>query len=61
MHILVLGAGVVGITTAWYLQKQGHQVTVVDRQNQPGVETSYANGGRSRSPMPNPGPIHQRP
>ena len=34
MHILVLGAGVVGITTAWYLQKQGHQVTVVDRQNQ---------------------------
>ena len=46
MHILVLGAGVVGITTAWYLQKQGHQVTVVDRQNQPGVETSYANGGQ---------------
>jgi len=46
MHILVLGAGVVGITTAWYLQKQGHQVTVVDRQNQAGVETSYANGGQ---------------
>ena len=46
MHILVLGAGVVGITTAWYLQKQGHQVTVVDRQNQAGLETSYANGGQ---------------
>ncbi|WP_418140442.1 D-amino acid dehydrogenase [Marinobacter sp. MA] len=46
MHILVLGAGVVGITTAWYLQKQGHQVSVVDRQNQAGVETSYANGGQ---------------
>ncbi len=46
MHILVLGAGVVGITTAWFLQKQGHQVTVVDRQNKAGVETSYANGGQ---------------
>ncbi|KAA1176224.1 D-amino acid dehydrogenase [Marinobacter salinexigens] len=46
MHILVLGAGVVGITTAWFLQKQGHQVTVVDRQTLAGVETSYANGGQ---------------
>lgn len=46
MHILVLGAGVVGTTSAWYLQKQGHQVTVVDRQNQAGLETSYANGGQ---------------
>jgi len=46
MHILVLGAGVVGTTTAWYLQKQGHQVTVIDRQNQAGLETSYANGGQ---------------
>ena len=46
MHILVLGAGVVGTTTAWYLQKQGHQVTVVDRQNQAGLKTSYANGGQ---------------
>jgi len=46
MHILVLGAGVVGTTAAWYLQKQGHQVTVVDRQNQAGLETSYANGGQ---------------
>jgi len=41
-----MGAGVVGITTAWYLQKQGHEVTVVDRQNQSGLETSYANGGQ---------------
>ncbi len=46
MHILVLGAGVVGTTTAWFLQKQGHQVTVVDRQSQAGLETSYANGGQ---------------
>lgn len=46
MHILVLGAGVVGTTTAWFLQKQGHQVTVVDRQNKAALETSYANGGQ---------------
>jgi D-amino-acid dehydrogenase len=46
MHVLVLGAGVVGVTTAWYLQQQGHQVTVIDRQSQSGLETSYANGGQ---------------
>ena len=46
MHIVVMGAGVVGITTAWFLQQQGHQVTVVDRQAQAGLETSYANGGQ---------------
>ncbi|HLV78551.1 MAG TPA: D-amino acid dehydrogenase [Marinobacter sp.] len=46
MHILVLGAGVVGITTAWYLRQQGHEVTVIDRQHQAGLETSYANGGQ---------------
>src|SRR5690554_1798863 len=46
MHIVVLGAGVVGITTAWFLQKQGHQVTVIDRQSQAGLETSFANGGQ---------------
>jgi len=46
MHVLVLGAGVVGVTTAWYLQAQGLQVTVVDRQSLSGLETSYANGGQ---------------
>ncbi len=46
MHIAVLGAGVVGTTTAWYLQKQGHQVTVIDRQSSAGLETSFANGGQ---------------
>jgi len=46
MHIVVLGAGVVGTTTAWFLQKQGHQVTVVDRQSGAGLETSFANGGQ---------------
>lgn len=46
MHILVMGAGVVGVTTAWYLRQAGHDVTVVDRQTHAGVETSYANGGQ---------------
>ncbi len=46
MKILVLGAGVVGTTSAWYLARAGHQVTVVDRQAVPGNETSFANGGQ---------------
>ena len=46
MRVLVLGAGVVGTTSAWYLARAGHQVTVVDRQPVPGNETSYANGGQ---------------
>ena len=46
MKILVLGAGVVGTTTAWYLARAGHQVAVVDRQPQAGMETSFANGGQ---------------
>lgn len=46
MHILVLGAGVVGTTSAWYLRQAGHEVTVVDRQPAAALETSYANGGQ---------------
>jgi D-amino-acid dehydrogenase len=46
MKILVLGAGVVGVTSAWYLARDGHEVTVVDRQPAPGLETSFANGGQ---------------
>lgn len=46
MNILVLGAGVVGTTSAWYLSRAGHQVTVLDRQPVPGNETSFANGGQ---------------
>lgn len=44
-HSIILGAGVIGITTAWYLAKAGHQVTVVDRQPGPAQETSFANAG----------------
>lgn len=46
MHILVLGAGVVGTTSAWYLRQAGHEVTVVDRQPAAALETSFANGGQ---------------
>lgn len=46
MHIAVLGGGVVGITTAWYLRSKGFSVTVFDRQPGPALETSFANGGQ---------------
>lgn len=46
MRILVLGAGVVGTASAWYLARDGHEVTVVDRQPGAGLETSFANGGQ---------------
>ena len=45
MKVTVLGAGVIGVTTAYYLAKAGHEVTVLDRQPGPGLETSYANAG----------------
>ncbi|MGB5010293.1 MAG: FAD-dependent oxidoreductase, partial [Candidatus Dechloromonas phosphoritropha] len=46
MRVLVLGAGVVGTTSAWYLADSGHEVVVVDRQPVAGNETSFANGGQ---------------
>lgn len=46
MRVTVLGAGVVGVTSAWYLAAEGHEVTVVDRQPLPAQETSFANGGQ---------------
>ena len=46
MKILVLGSGVVGVTSAWYLAQAGHQVTVIDRQPAAGLETSFANAGQ---------------
>ncbi|MDB5804607.1 MAG: amino acid dehydrogenase [Betaproteobacteria bacterium] len=45
MRVAVLGAGVAGIATAYYLREAGHEVTVVDRQPAPALETSYANAG----------------
>ena len=46
MKIIVLGAGVVGVTSAWYLTAAGHEVTVIERRDAAGLETSYANGGQ---------------
>ena len=45
MKVVVLGAGAVGVATAWYLRKAGHDVTVVERQEEAALETSWGNGG----------------
>ena len=46
MQVLVLGSGIIGTTTAYYLALQGHQVRVIDRQDAAGMETSFANAGQ---------------
>ena len=45
MRIVILGAGVIGVTSAWYLARAGHEVTVIDRQPASALETSFANAG----------------
>ncbi len=59
MKVIVLGAGLLGVTSAYFLRKQGHDVTVVDRQASPAAETSFANGGQisvsHAEPWANPG------
>ena len=45
MKVLILGSGVIGVATAHYLAEAGHEVTVVDRQPGPALETSFANAG----------------
>lgn len=46
MHVVVLGAGLLGVTSAYFLRQLGHEVTIVDRQAAPAAETSFANGGQ---------------
>jgi len=46
MRIVVLGAGLIGVTSAWFLAEDGHEVVVVDRQPGAARETSFANGGQ---------------
>jgi len=46
LHVLICGAGLIGVSTAYYLAEMGHKVTVVDRREGPGEETSFANGGQ---------------
>lgn len=59
MRILILGSGVIGVTSAWALRRQGHEVVVVDRAGGPALETSFANAGQVSpgyaSPWPAPG------
>ena len=59
MKVTVLGAGRLGVTSAYLLRQQGHAVTVTDRQAAPAVETSFANGGQisvsHAEPWANPG------
>ena len=46
MKVLVLGAGVAGVSSAWYLAEAGHEVTVIDRAEGVAMETSFANAGQ---------------
>src|SRR5258705_1974696 len=59
MKVIILGAGVVGVASAWFLSKAGHEVTVIERQPAAGLETSFANGGQisvsHAEPWANPG------
>ena len=60
MNIIVLGAGIIGISTAWHLTERGHQVTVVERQSGAALETSFANAGQISVSYANPGPTARR-
>jgi D-amino-acid dehydrogenase len=64
-HVVVLGAGVIGITTAYYLYRAGHRVTVIERNAEAGLETSYANGGQLSysyvAPLAGPGVVPKIP
>jgi D-amino-acid dehydrogenase len=46
MRVVILGSGVVGVASAWYLARAGHEVTVIDREAGPALETSFANAGQ---------------
>jgi D-amino-acid dehydrogenase len=46
VKVIVLGAGIIGTASAWFLNKAGHEVTVIDRQPGAALETSFANGGQ---------------
>ncbi|MGV7242362.1 D-amino acid dehydrogenase [Caballeronia sp. M23-90] len=65
MHVAVLGGGVTGLATAWYLASDGHEVTVVERNASVALESSYANGGQLSysyvAPLAGPGVISKIP
>jgi D-amino-acid dehydrogenase len=65
MHVLVLGGGVTGLATAWYLAADGHDVTIVERNADVALESSYANGGQLSysyvAPLAGPGVLSKLP
>ncbi len=44
MKVIIIGSGLIGVTTAYFLRRRGHEVTVIDREEGPALETSFANG-----------------
>ena len=54
MKALIIGGGLIGITSAYFLARRGWEVTVLDRQDGPGLETSFANGSLLTPSMPEP-------
>lgn len=46
MKVIVIGAGLIGVTSAWYLRQAGFEVQVIERQKDVALETSFANGGQ---------------
>lgn len=56
MKVVILGGGVIGVTSAWYLSQAGHEVVVIDRQSNVAQETSFANAGEISPGYASPGP-----
>ncbi|MHB8815872.1 MAG: FAD-dependent oxidoreductase, partial [Steroidobacteraceae bacterium] len=54
MKALIIGSGLIGTTSAYFLARRGWEVTVLDRQDGPGQETSFANGSLLTFSMPEP-------
>lgn len=54
MHIVIVGAGLAGVSAAWYLSQAGHRVSVVERNDGPALEASFANGGQISISHPEP-------
>ncbi|MFK8030144.1 MAG: FAD-dependent oxidoreductase [Gammaproteobacteria bacterium] len=54
MKIIVIGAGLLGVTSAYYLQDHGHDVTVLERESLPALGASYGNGGYAQASVPDP-------
>ena len=63
MRVVVLGAGIIGVTSAWFLSRAGYQVSVIERQSACAMETSFANGGQisvsQAEPWANPDAIYK--